>query len=125
MGRDSDTARRRLPGGRAGPSQNLGSAFRVPPKKGKEEKLADRGYVARHDPFDHFVSRQRVLTVHQRECGQSPIDAVHAQVFGKVVAEFIAVLFVGGSQSASAQPREREEGETDLVEGLDVRDVQV
>lgn len=65
------------------------------------------------------------MTVHQRECGQSPIDAIHAQVFGEVVAEFIAVLDVDTVSLRLASESEREKGEVDLVEGLDVRDVQV
>ena len=63
------------------------------------------------------------MTVHQRECGQSPIDAVHAQMFGEVVAEFIAALDVDTVSLGLAS--EREKGEVDLVVGLDVRDVQV
>lgn len=48
-------------------------------------------------------------------------------MFGKVVAEFIAVLCVWvDSQRPPWPPKEREKREgADLVEGLDVRDVQV
>ena len=43
------------------------------------------GVPARHNPVQHILARQRIDTVHQRQCRKAPVDALHPQMLGHVV----------------------------------------
>jgi hypothetical protein len=79
----------------------------LPRGRWERKERTDVLIPAAHDPLDHLVLRQSVRSTHQRERGESPVDAVHAEVFGEVVREVIAVLR-GAEQVRRAEGGQRE-----------------
>ncbi|KAJ8294524.1 putative protein transport protein Sec61 subunit gamma [Rhodotorula toruloides] len=81
---------------------------------------------AAHDPANHLVSREGVHPTHESERRESPVHAIHPQVFGEEVAQAVLVLLTKhnhGQRELLAY--ERGIAVPYLVEGLDVGDVQV
>jgi hypothetical protein len=86
-----------------------------------------------HDPCDHVLPVESVLTVEEAEGCEAPVDAVHAKMFGTVirVVGFLQTESHEGGirrkmrRRESKEAEEMERGKTDVVEGLNVFDVEI